>query len=70
MIDKIIEQVIRDLGIQGILLVGLYFALGRFLLNLSTTIKDVNNSLISILECMRNCNFNCVKQSDVKKWQY
>jgi len=64
MIDKIIEQIVKDLGVNGLLLIGLYFAIGRFILQLTKTMANMNRTLIQIFSCMDNCKYNSLKKSE------
>jgi hypothetical protein len=63
MIDRFLEQIVRDLGVNGLLIIGLYFALGRFLMYLASSIMQVSKSLNVIIELMKDCDLRCIKKS-------
>lgn len=59
MIDKVMQQLIAELGINGVLILGLYFTLGRYLIQLSTATKKMTEILAEInttLKCPSNDN--------------
>lgn len=48
MLDQILEAIIKDLGIQGLLIVGLYFILHKPLKSISESIETINHNSTQI----------------------
>jgi len=49
MIEKIIQEIIRELGPTGILICGLYWVLGRYLKKMLTHIENINDEIRGIM---------------------
>jgi len=49
MIEKIIQEIIRELGPTGILICGLYWVLGRYLKRMLVHIENINEEIKGIM---------------------
>lgn len=52
MIEKIIENIVKDLGPTGLLVLGLYFALGRPLTKMAKHISRINDEIGEIINLL------------------
>ena len=52
MIEKIIDSIVKDLGPTGLLVLGLYWALGRPLSRISRHLSHINEEITKIIELL------------------
>lgn len=55
MFEKIMELIVKDLGPTGLLIVGLYFVLGRHITKICQHIAVINNEIGKINESIKAC---------------
>lgn len=53
MIEKIITKIIQDLGPTGLLVLGLYFVIGRYLKDMTTHISKINDEVGEIKNLLK-----------------
>lgn len=53
MIEQFFEQVVGELGVTGLLILGLYFTLGKHLLKMSRCLDNINREIGEIRDYLK-----------------
>ena len=53
MIETLCEQIIKELGVTGLLILGLYWTLGKHLLKMSNSLTNINHELGEIITLLK-----------------